>query len=390
MINNAKNNINSAIPYQADTGRFYLMKRYSAILILALVIEAGLAGEGFIEVSLPSAGAMLVNSKARKLYVGWGQAEAEAEKGLYVFDIEADGSIFGTDERIYPSSPDPIPPGPPENPLYYIRSVGSMALAPDGKRLYLGLGGGRDFKERPLVIYDLNAKGEPTGKPRSYSPCGSAMEVLGLLLPPKAHFMITHLYSSGAWSFDLDAKGEPCGESQHFDFGMQVKTSAVVNDSFTRIYLANDGTIEISSLGPNGEFLKPHTSHKIGKNNGPTPLARVGRMLYSIIDGQLWKWPLNGEGDPVGKPSPVPNTRASTLLGGSHDRLYVESREYDSSDKKAAPKPLGTRLLRYLPNDQGDPGAPEFDTGLIKQKIIARMTVDDITRTVYAATCGAW
>ena len=92
---------------------------------LAVFPCLALAAESVVEVPISgiSSSALLVNSKARKLYVGGGHMNGEW--GLWVYGIQADGSTTATDERVYPEPLDRR-----LNSNYDFPAVTSLVLSP--------------------------------------------------------------------------------------------------------------------------------------------------------------------------------------------------------------------------------------------------------------------
>jgi len=134
-------------------------------LLLLLFPFHVLAAEQVVELSLPVPRrsayerALLVNTGARKLYAGSGGWESNNEKGLWVFDIDRDGSVTGSDERLYAQSPDP--PFTDHIRSDILCTIRSMALNPKLNLLYL-LGGHKMLFAMPLK------NGEPGGEPLAW------------------------------------------------------------------------------------------------------------------------------------------------------------------------------------------------------------------------------
>ncbi len=345
-----------------------------------------LAIEQIIEVPTVYNGALLVNSKAHKLYAGWGDMAGTPDQVLWVFDIQPDSTISATDERCYPNSQD-LPPGTAGgSQKTFSHWVRSMALSRDGRKLYLGLQGAlRQFSEgQPLVVYDLDEKGEPKGKPRSYKIGDFWAGISHLLLHPRLDLLIC-IGDSGSevWAMPL-RNGEPTGEPGAYRFGSRDKDSMLASDKFdSLIFGARGSTVEVVDVNPAGEVDTGTVSSLTGPSSQEFfRLARVDHHLYFVLGKQLWVWPLDREWHPTVKPQPKPDFSVFSLWEGSHSFLYLVLGEW-AEDKGKPPKLVGTKLARYKPDAKGDPGKPEFVSDVFPGKMIHSIARDETSGATY-------
>ncbi len=333
-------------------------------------------------------GALFVNAKARKLYAGWGQQEGEYEKGLFVYDIQADGTLTGSDERIYPNSPDPFITDSEHSPTYFLRAVGCMLLSRDEHKLYLGVQGNRHSESKTLVVYDLDDKGEPKGKPRGYPIGNFHLGISHMLLDPKLDLLYTIGWGgSGLFTMPLDKAGEPRGEPQTYGFGYNAKSAMIPSEKYTvLIFGGQTSVLEVGDLTPDGMLQLPVTSVPIPDIKDVVQLARVGRFLYFVDRKKLYCWPLDKEWRPVDNPKAMPGILPISVWEGVHSSLYVVEGEYVPAGKKGdPPKLVSTKIARYKPDDKGNLGKAAYVTETFEKKTVYTMTVDESSGTIYVS-----
>ena len=330
-------------------------------------------------------GAMVVNVKARKLYAGHGAAEGEWENGLWVYDLDADGEISGTDERILPNSPDPYATAPNVRPNYFFRAVCAMALSTDGRKLYLGLCGARKTEPKPLVVYDLDTKGEPVGKPRAYEAGKDCPDISSLLLDPKLGILYCVAYGTGGIRAVTLKDGEPTDQSRVFPFGGANNYMIMPGGRMGEYMIGGrPSRVGVVSSTPDGELVDG-MDFSVGNPDAWLCLARVDHCLYFVMDDKLWSWPLDKEWKPVGKAVAHPNIPASKIMTGIHSSVYVVQGEYTQAKDPKARTLIGTRIARYQPDAQGRLDKPAFLSETFNHRIMS-LTVDDSTGVIYGST----
>lgn len=355
--------------------------------MLAVLPAVLSAAEQVIEVPPSGLGAIFVNSKARKLYVGWGHQEGEYEKGLFVFDIDADGTLTGHDERVYPNSPDPFPQNA-ANPYFFLRAVGCMMLSRDGHKLYLGVQGNRHSETKPLVVYDLDEKGEPKGKARNYAIGNFHTGISHMLLDPKLDLIYTIGWGgSGLFTMPVGKDGEPTSQPQAYGFGYNAKTAMIPDDRFTSLTFGGQAPVlEVCDTTPEGTLQLPPTTIPVPDVKDSVRLTRVGKFLYFVDQGRLFCWGLDKESRPIDNPKLVPGIKAVSLRDGVQSSLYVVEGDFGPGAKKDDPPKLtATRIARYKPDEKGALGKPAYVSETFERKQPSSWTVDEATATIYAS-----
>ncbi len=334
-------------------------------------------------------GPMLVNSKAKKLYCGRGYSDGEYDQGLYVYDISADGEITGTDERILPNSPDPVQPPPPGGgPTYYFRVVYGIAVSPDGRKLYLGLCGCRNSEAKPLVVYDLDEKGEPTGKPRSYEIAKGLKNIQSLLLHPKGNVIYTVASSTeGICSIPL-VDGEPSMTATNFAIGSVYNYQLIPNDTFDKLLVPGyPSRVQLVTVGASGGLeSKDDLMFNVGEPKAWLAATRVDHTLFFALDNKLWSWTLDKDWHPVGKPVVHADIPALRVMNGVQSSLYVVLGEFDHPKGAKEPVFVSSRVARYKPDAQGKIGKPEFLSDIFSHKRVMNLTVDESSGVIYVST----
>ncbi len=363
----------------------FLVHACALIFIARLLTGA----EQVVEVpSVTFNGAIFVNAKARKLYVGWGHQEGDYEKGLFVYDIQADGTVSGSDERNYPNSPDPFITQPDFAPTYFFRAVACILLSRDSHKLYLGVQGGRHSESKTLVVYDLDDKGEPKGKPRGYPIGNFHGGISHMLLDPKLDLLYTIGWGgSGLFTMPLDTTGEPKGEPQVYAFGYNAKSAMIPSDNYNvMIFGGQQDVLEVGDLSPDGTLQLPVASVPIPNLKDAVFLARVGRFLYFIDQRKLYCWPLDKEGRPTDNPKALPRIQPVSVWEGVHSSLYVVEGEFEPAENKGEPPRLvATKIARYKPDDNGDPGKPVYVSERFEKKAVLSMAVDEASEKIYVS-----
>jgi hypothetical protein len=364
------------------------------LLFLLFVASAGLGAESServkrVEIASKEAirfSTLAVHPNGRKLYAGQSYASA-LESGLWVFDIDTLGDLTSTDERIYPL----LPPGSKPNP--YV-TVNCMAFSRDGRKLYYGLTDSDESRGnfRPLGVQDLDEKGEPVGKPRTYVN-GNVRSCIWDILPhPKGGFLYT-LGWGGEGLFALPlAKGEPSGEPITYSIG--INGSMVPSDSWDLLILGGyPSVLKMCEVNGDGGVEKPFTGDqpiKVSDCKIYLRLFRIGHGLFFENENCLVSWTLSKSWQPAGKPRRHPEIRTGlengsgriAVAGGS---LFVAQYDIaaDAATKKEVSK--GFRILELKPSDAGDLGKPAFESPLIPNAACASLAVDGKSGVIYVS-----
>jgi hypothetical protein len=358
------------------------------ILLLSLGLE-GIAKEKIVTVQIPGhgRGCLHVNSKARKLYMGGGDP-ASGNWRLIVYDIDADGTVTGTDERVYPD------PSTQTTVSGNYHSCASILSSPDGRRLYLGLQGTGGAPAKSLAVFDLDAKGEPKGNPRLYAIGNFHTGISHMLLDPNNPFLYT-IGWGGMGLFTMPLKdGEPCDTPINTNFGYNAKTAMIPSDQFDMLIFAgmNGGAgavMEVGGLGSEGKLEPPIENVPMWKDQQIPIVARVGKFLYYAHGNQLWVQPLSATWSLKGQTvKPVPGMTAVSVMEGVHPSLYVVLGELGPNPDGKGQKLVSTQIAQFKPGPDGQPGKPEFLSDPFKSACPREWTINETTGIFYVNLVG--
>lgn len=297
-------------------------------LALALRGEARAAPETLAERSatvlsledtgLGFASSMAVSLNGRRVYVGAETSYDPRRLNLAVVTLDEQGRPAGAARR-YVSGEAPLP-------AKTHSTVGSLLVHPGGRKLYLGDNFGQPGSPaaadvtRVLTVYDLEADGEPAGRPRGYDSGNPQRQIQALALHPRLNRLYLVGWGSGAVHvYELDAAGEPRGQPKAYPIGVNGKFSAAVTEDGERLYLGTfPGTLEVVNLDAAGDPTGAARTFKApGREQEYLQFAYTPRALYlkqsSAPGSQLAEWPLAAGGDPVGQPKPYEKLSARAL-----------------------------------------------------------------------------
>lgn len=242
---------------------------------------------------------------ARQLVYAGGRSYDRARRALGVFPVKGESMKVGT-PRMFSNHPDPLPPNPGGWTLI-------SCLLLDQRfphKLFMGLNASNleeGKQHRPLVVYDLDDEGWPTGAPRAFN-IGNSWDVCwSLALHPK----LNQLYAVG-WGLPgvaiipLDSKGEPVASPVVRSVGAGSKRSLGFRSDGTRLYLGRiPWTLEVAKLGEDGVPLSdasPVSSYAIpyapGAEKYLAIVVRDQAIFWKGPDGTLSYFSLDGAGKP--------------------------------------------------------------------------------------------
>lgn len=280
--------------------------------------------------SLPeqNVGAVAVGPGERRLYVGVRSSGRSDLRNLAVFSLDAAGTVVGGPRR-YQVGDEPLAPG-------FDASLNAMLVDAARRKLYLASsrsGPTPDNAARMLTVYDLDADGEPTGRPRHYETGNPHKGVLSIARHPRSNVLyMVGFGGPGVYSYRLDAAGEPAGRPEAFAAGGYGKYEVAASADGERLYLGTyPDRVEIVDLDENGMPAGKPRSFDAGQPAGSSPdylrFAYAPRALYlrrETADGaRLAVWPLDGKGDPVGTPQQQEGFSLSALaVDAERNRLW--------------------------------------------------------------------
>ena len=162
--------------------------------------------------------------KARKLMRAGATRKANRKRTLG-YDIQSDGEVTGSDERVYPTRLN-HPASAPGAPGLFSRRRRHVA-----RRWQKALSrreSGR-HSEKPLVVYDLDEKGEPKGKAaRVRNGQFSSRHFASAFRSPRVNPLYNRLGRHGLFTMPL--KNGSAGDPQAYTFGYNAKSSMLPSD----------------------------------------------------------------------------------------------------------------------------------------------------------------
>lgn len=267
------------------------------------------------DMGLNSAGSMAVSPNGRRVYVGAEHSSDHKRLNLAVVSLDQQGRRAGG-PRHYRDSAMALPD---KTGI----TISSLLVHPSGRKLYFGdnygLPGSPMAPEitKTLSVYDLDAAGEPTGKPRGYDSGNPARQIQALALHPRRN----RLYMSGWGSpgvhvYELDAAGEPQGQPKTYP--LNGGFSLAVSEDGARLYLGTyPGTLRVVNLDAAGDPTGDPRSFTAGGPQDYLQFVYTPRALYLKRSTEqaisLAVWPLAKNGDPVGEPKAYDNLSARAL-----------------------------------------------------------------------------
>ncbi len=248
-----------------------------------------------------TAGAMAVSDDGHRVYLGRQHSYDRRRLNLIVVTPAPDGSVVGAARR-YLDSPVPLPD-------QTHATVTSLLVDSHRRKLYLTgtLGAAKTPEiDQLLTVYDLDANGEPRGRPRSYA-CGNPHRSL---LAMARHPRLDRLYMVGwggnaVYSYELDSKGEPRGEPRAFPVGGHGKYTLAFSPGGERLYLGTyPDRLEILDLNKAGEPVGQPRVYAAGVEQSYLRFDYTPRALY-LRRGEgekaaMAEWPLGPDGNPAG------------------------------------------------------------------------------------------
>jgi hypothetical protein len=223
--------------------------------------------------------------------------------GLWVYDLKDDGTVDGK-PRKYRDHPDPMPE--PLTPGGW-SSVTAIYLDTKHNKLFLGVGvagvkGFENFKN-PLVMYNLDANGEPIGTPQAFDTGNQYKHVAAICMHPKLNRLYTSGFGFAAVSaFDLDSNGVPVSKPIVYPVGGIGKYSISIRSDGTKMYLGTyPETLEVCDLDANGAVVRSRTYPVQGGPNEYMIQVATDRGVYFKGTGGNLSWfSLDASGEPSG------------------------------------------------------------------------------------------
>lgn len=248
-----------------------------------------------------SAGAMAVSDDGRRIYLGRQHSYDRRRLNLGVVTAAPDGRVVGTARRYV----DSLVPLPEQTHA----TVTSLLVDSTRRKLYLThtLGAAKTPEiDQLLTVYDLDANGEPSGKPRNYA-CGNPHRSLLALArhPRRDRLYMVGWGGSAVYVYALDAKGEPRGKPQAFPVGGHGKYALAFSPGGERLYLGTyPDRLEILDLNAAGDPVGQPRVYAAGEEKTYLRFDYTPRALYlrrgEWKNAALAEWRLGPDGNPAG------------------------------------------------------------------------------------------
>ncbi|MCX7706329.1 MAG: beta-galactosidase trimerization domain-containing protein [bacterium] len=271
---------------------------------------------------------VLADPAKKKLYAGTYSYDPE-RKGLWVYDLNPDGTVAGKPRR-YTDHPDPMPdPLPPGG----WSSVTALYLDRKYNKLFLGVSvaGVKGFENfsKSLVMYNLDQNGEPTGKPLAFDSGNPNKHIAAITKHPRLNKLyIVGWGGDGVYVTDLDANGIPASKPTTYSVPGHGKYSINFNSDGTKVYLGTyPSVLQVCDVDANGGISNPR-SYSVA--NGPQEymlcVATEKAVFFKGPNNNLSYFLLDRSGEVQGSPIVVDNFPVQAIgLSDISDRVIVAS-----------------------------------------------------------------
>ncbi len=320
-----------------------------------------------------------------KLYAGRLAHTAENQIVLDVFSVDAKGNPSAS-PRTYEIA---VPP--PVNDKYVTqwRSIIAIARHPNKKKLYLGYAEpfpNEDHKY--LVVFDLDAKGEPTGKPRILYVGHVNNSVTGFAVDEKDKILYMIGWGLGLFGYPLDDNGEPKGDSFMKTGFSHGSYSSIFAEDFSSVIYGDYGCFAYALLdhkATNDALEKPPEYFTVPGNPNYVGLACAGETLFvanmtgDATTAALYTWPLDkATMKPQGLGAQIPKVHPIMIAQGTRKAAYVATQP---SVDEGVPK--GFQLLKFEPTPLGQLPVPKNLGSEYEGMTLKAIAVDEATGNIY-------
>jgi hypothetical protein len=307
--------------------------------------------------------AVAYDAAQHKLYVGTRSRDKE-RRGVLIFDTDATGAPQG-DARRYSDHPDALPSGQWSN-------VNAILLDTKHHKLWMGVGSNSNAAvAKSLVMYDLDAKGEPVGEPQAFDNGNPQHATNALALHPRLNRLYIVGWGGAAfYTMDLDANGRPAGVPQAHAVGGAGKYSIALRADGSKLYLGTyPSVLEVADLDEKGNLNGKARSYPIA--NGEKvylQMAAARRGIYFRgADGNLGYFALDAAGEPTGAPHSVADRPVQMIAAGAPGRLVVAASRGFTDALTGKHVVDGVQVQEIALQADGAPGALVRQSALIER-----------------------
>ncbi len=274
---------------------------------------------GVGETATEHVASVVASWEQRKLYVGVLSRDA-GRSGLWVFDLGEDGQPVGK-ARKYSDHPDELPAGHHSTPV---------CLLHEGRhrKLFLGVQGSHPTHARSLVMWSLDERGEPVGKPEAFDHGNPNKSCDAMIIhPANGRLIAVGWGGEGVFVLDRDDSGRPIGKPTFHRTGGYGGYAVAIRADKTKLYRGTyPSVIEVCDLDTRGDVVGAARLKEIP--NGPKEYARfvaTDRAIYFRGPDKRLAWfTLDKTGEIVGEmqSADIANLQAVAAAEKS-DRLLI-------------------------------------------------------------------
>ena len=286
-------------------------------------------------------GSLAVSADARRAYIGLRYSYRSERDNLVVVEIDRHGHARPGVRR-YADSSLPLPKDTQS-------LVNDILLHPFRPKLYLATSLNAAVPAEAtqlLTVYELDARGLPAGRPRSFE-CGNPHKsLLALAIHPTGNVLYLVGWGSAAvHTYKLDPSGEPQGQPIVTGVGGYGKYAIALSQDARHLYLGTyPDVLEIVDLDPAGMPVGTPRSIKGGSEENYLVFRYTpdGLLLeQKTPKGQrLGFWPFDVQGSPLSSPQVRSDVQPSAWCADPRTgRMWVA---VDVTSKQAASQQTGS------------------------------------------------
>lgn len=272
---------------------------------------------------------------------------------MWVFDLREDGQPTGQ-PRKYSDHPDELPAGQHSTVVCLLHDATS-------RKLYFGVQASYPTHTRGLVMYSLDERGEPRGKPEAFDHGNPNKSCDALTLHPNGRLIAVGWGGEGVFVLDRDEQGRPVGNAIFHRTGGYGGYSVALRRDGTKLYRGTyPSVIEVCDLDAHGDVVgKPRV---VSIPNGPQEYARIVTTERAIYfrgpDKRLSWFALDTAGEVVGgmQSADIPNLQGVAAASRS-DRLLIAVASQFSDTLTNQRITDGVEVHEIALNTNGGPGA---------------------------------
>lgn len=247
---------------------------------------------GLGETQLEYLGAIQCNPRQKKLYVGVLVRDA-ARRGLLVYDLGVDGQPLGHPRR-YSQHPDELPSG-------HHSSIVCFCLDEQHPKLFFGVHGSHPTQQKTLVMYQLNAEGEPIGNPEAFDHGNVNKSCDAISVHPRTGQLVAVGWGGeGLFVLNRNQSGSPIGTGRFERTSGYGGVAVAIRPDGTKAYRGTyPSTIEVSDLTPECTVIGTARLQKIpgGKMEYTRFVATTQALYFRGPDGRLAWYRLDSQGE---------------------------------------------------------------------------------------------